>query len=47
MAADPAVRALAQEMAAEEREHVRLVEDLLARTPDPSVDWAASFEDSR
>ena len=42
-AADPAVRALAQEMAAEEREHVRLVEDLLARTPDPNVDWAALF----
>ena len=40
-AADPALRALAQEMAAEEREHVRLVEDLLARTPDPNVDWAA------
>jgi rubrerythrin len=47
IAADPAVRALAQEMAAEEREHVRLVEDLLARTPDPNVDWAALFEDSR
>ena len=42
-AADPALRALAQEMAAEEREHVRLVEDLLARTPDPHVDWAAFF----
>jgi rubrerythrin len=40
-AADPAVRALAQEMAAEEREHVRMVEDLLARTPDPNVDWPA------
>jgi rubrerythrin len=46
-AADPALRALAQEMAAEEREHVRLVEELLARTPDPNVDWAALFEDAR
>lgn len=42
-AADPALRALAQEMAMEEREHVRLVEDLLARTPDPNVDWEALF----
>jgi rubrerythrin len=40
-AADPALRALAQEMAAEERQHVRMVEDLLARTPDPDVDWPA------
>ena len=46
-AADPALRALAQEMAAEEREHVRLVEELLARTPDPNLDWAALFEDAR
>jgi len=46
-AADPALRALAQEMAAEEREHVLLVEELLARTPDPNVDWAALFEAAR
>jgi rubrerythrin len=43
-AADPALRALAQEMAAEEREHVSMVEDLLAQTPDPKVDWPAFFE---
>lgn len=42
-AADPALRALAQEMAAEEQEHVRLVEDLLARTADPNIDWPAYF----
>jgi rubrerythrin len=43
-AADSALRALAQEMAAEEREHVSMVEDLLAQTPDPNVDWPAFFE---
>ena len=31
---DPAVRALAQEMAAEEQEHAGMVERLLERTPD-------------
>jgi len=41
---DPALRALAKEMAAEEQEHVRLVECLLARTPDPNVNWAEVFE---
>jgi rubrerythrin len=46
-APDPALRALAQEMAVEEREHVRLVEGMLARTPDPNVDWAGLFEDAR
>ena len=42
-AGDPALRALAKEMAAEEQEHVRLVEQLLADTPDPTVDRAAHF----
>ena len=42
-AADPALRALAKEMAAEEQEHVRIVEQLLARTPDVNVDWPAVF----
>jgi len=42
-AADPALRALAQEMAMEEQEHVQLVEGLLARTPDANVDWPALF----
>jgi len=43
-AADPALRALAKEMAAEEQEHVRLVERLLERTPDPNVNWEEVFE---
>jgi rubrerythrin len=42
-AADPALRALAQEMALEEEEHVQLVARLLARTPDANVDWPALF----
>jgi rubrerythrin len=46
-AQDPALRGLAREMAAEEQEHVRLVEQLLERTPDPNVDWAALFEEKR
>ena len=40
-AEDPALRALAREMAAEEAEHVALIERMLARTPDPNVDWSA------
>jgi rubrerythrin len=42
-AGDPALRALAKEMAAEEQEHVCIVEQLLARTPDANVDWPAYF----
>jgi len=42
-AEDPALRGLAKEMAAEEQEHVRIVEQLLARTPAASVDWPAVF----
>lgn len=41
---DPALRALAQEMAMEEQEHVRLMERLLERTPDSNIDWAGVFE---
>lgn len=41
---DPALRGLAQEMAAEENEHIDLVERMLARTPDPNVDWASVYE---
>lgn len=44
-AEDPALHALAQEMAMEEKEHVAAVERLLERTPDPNVDWAAALED--
>lgn len=41
---DPALRALAQEMAMEEQGHVALVERLLERTPESSLDWGAVFE---
>jgi len=34
---DPALRALAREMAAEEQEHVALIERLLGRTPEESL----------
>jgi rubrerythrin len=35
-AADPALRALAREMAADEQEHIGLIERLLERTPEPA-----------
>lgn len=44
VADDPAMRALAREMAAEERAHAEMLEALLARTPDTVVDWAAFYE---
>jgi len=37
--ADTKVRKAAREMAAEEAEHVRLIEDWLKRTPPPDKDW--------
>ena len=40
---DPDLRALAREMAAEEQEHVLLVERMLERTPDPVVRWEELF----
>ena len=40
---DPALRALAQEMAMEEAGHIAMVEQALARTPDVRVDWATVF----
>ena len=43
-AGDPALRALAREMALEETEHVAMVERLIERTPDPLVDWASIYE---
>jgi len=46
-AQDPALRALAKEMAAEEQEHVGMVEQLLARTPDPNVGWQALFSNGQ
>jgi len=36
---DAKVRKAAREMAAEEAEHVRLIEDWLKRTPPPDKDW--------
>ncbi len=38
-AADPVVRKLAAEMAAEEREHVQLIKTWLAKYPEPDADW--------
>jgi rubrerythrin len=43
-AEDPALRALAREMAADEREHVAMIEELLARTPEALVDWASVYQ---
>ena len=42
---DPALRALAQEMAAEEQGHIAMVEQARVRTPDVRVDWATVFGD--
>lgn len=44
-ASDPALRALAQEMAAEELQHIALVEQAMARVPDTRVDWTTVFGD--
>jgi len=41
---DPALRALAREMAADEREHVAMIEQLLERTPEALVDWASVYQ---
>jgi len=42
---DPALRALAQEMAAEEDGHIAMVELALERTPGGRVDWGRVFGD--
>ena len=44
-ATDAGLRALAQEMAAEEQGHIAMVEQGIARTPDVRVDWATVFGD--
>jgi len=44
-ASDPALRALAQEMAMEEAGHIAMVQQALARTPDAQVDWTTIFGD--
>src|SRR5580765_8584865 len=41
---DPALLALAREMAAEEREHVAFVARLLEQTPEPSLNHTLFFE---
>lgn len=41
---DPGLRALAREMAAEEQEHVQLIEHMLESTPDPVVHWEDLYE---
>jgi rubrerythrin len=42
-AADPALAALAGEMAAEEGVHIAWVKSAIRRTPDSAVDWSAIF----
>jgi len=44
-AEDPALRALAREMAAEEQEHVVLIERLLAQTPEGSLGSTLIFSE--
>jgi rubrerythrin len=41
---DPMLAALAREMAADEGDHIALLEKLLERTPSPIVDWASVYE---
>lgn len=43
-AGDPALRALAKEMAAEEREHVSLVAKMLGEAPVPSLEGSVIFQ---
>ena len=43
-ATSPEVRAAALEMESDEAEHVRLIDEWLARTPRPETDWAHDFD---
>jgi rubrerythrin len=43
-AQDPAVKAMAAELVAEEKEHVELVNKLLRRYPPPSASWADDLD---
>jgi rubrerythrin len=43
---DPMLRALASELAADESDHIVMLEKLLDTTPDPVVDWASVYEGS-
>ena len=40
---DPALRALAREMAADEGDHVLMLERLLERTPEEIIDWVSIY----
>ena len=44
VADDELLRALAREMAADEGDHILMLEKLLERTPTPIVDWASVYE---
>lgn len=44
---DALLRALACEMAADEGDHIVMLEKLLERTPSPIVDWASVYERDR
>jgi len=44
-AEDPGLRALAQEMAAEEQGHIAMVEQAMVHTRDVRVDWSTVFGD--
>jgi rubrerythrin len=39
---DPALRALAREMAADEAEHIGMLEKMLEASPSPDPDWASA-----
>jgi rubrerythrin len=41
---DPALRGLAREMAADENEHIALIEQLLVRTPSAVIDWGSVYQ---
>ena len=43
---DALLRALACEMAADEADHVAMLEKLLESTPDPVVDWASVYQNA-
>jgi rubrerythrin len=43
-AEDAMLRALATEMAADETDHVAMLEKLLEKTPSPQVDWASVYD---
>jgi rubrerythrin len=46
-AGDAGLSALAREMAADESDHIAMLEKLLERTPSPVVDWASVYDKER